>query len=232
MEKDYTVYRDAIRNAIVAIDDPEFESLLNVAIEELKLLYEKGKIRLANDAALTGLALELRVKQLFKDISIDVHDGRAPNLEDLILHPGEKSTTQKPIVVEVKSSKKPQIILRDLRQLDERVYDLSGEEKARKQGLEPEVVGMMTSPWTEVFTKPGRHPSPHKGAMIFNGPIGVPFKERGECMTNNNAPFVDKRNLCIIPFGTLLGYHQRIVNQEMMAYELWEMIHKTAGVLL
>ena len=176
------------------MNDLEFETLYSVTIQELKKVYEHGKIQLTDDTALSGLLLELRVKQLFSDITLDVRESRAPNLENITIQPSAEFRTKKPIVVEIKSSKYPQVSRSDLRQLDDWVYELSGEEIARKQGLKPELVGMQTFPWYEVFTKPGRHPYPHKGVMIFNGPLGIPFEERGECLNSESIQFVDKRD--------------------------------------
>jgi len=88
------------------------------------------------------------------------------------------------------------------------VFDLSGEEIARKEGLgggiDPKA--MMTH---GLISSKRRHPNPHRGVMIFNGPVGVQFSDRSVvCFNENDREFIEKRNFCIVAFGNLVEYEK------------------------
>ena len=143
---------------------------------QLRLLQKNSQLNLGDDKDLAALSLEIRVQRLFESVEFDIRPGREGK-EDFVIVARENDTPNNNLVVEVKSGKSGQIALMDLRQLDDWVFDLSGEEQARKHGLggNADVLALASA---GMFTSKSHHPTPHKGVMIFNGPLGIPFPER------------------------------------------------------
>jgi hypothetical protein len=128
----------------------------------------------------------------------------------------------------VKSSRRNGPGLSELRQLDDWVFRLSGEEKARKDGL--------SSP-SRIITGgfgggPVHHPSPHKGVFVFNGPLGKPFSDRDEkWLGPNELDFADSRNFCMLRFETLLNWSRLIEQGTVSLQEFWKLLHHTVGTM-
>lgn len=117
----------------------------------------------------------------------------------------------------------------DLRQLDDWVFDLSGEEQARKSGFggEFDALAMVTG---GLVSEPHRHPTPHKGVLIFNGPIGAHFSQRTTpCVQPNDAQFLQKRNFCVISLPKLIQNIGAIQTQLLTIDDFWERLHATSG---
>lgn len=210
---------------------PHYDDLLKEIKTALENLLEAGAIALGEDKDLTGTALEIRTRLLFEKLGFDIVRGR-PHLEDFIVRPLSGAEFQDPLVLEVKSSKKPNVSRDDLRQLDDWVFDLSGEQKARKEGLggEADAVAIFTSGY---FTSKKRHPTPHKGVMIFNGLAGKDFSERNRItyFDENDREFIEKRNFCIISLEVLIDYEKAFEKDKEMRVVFWERIHQTVGML-
>jgi hypothetical protein len=210
---------------------PPYEDLLKEIVATLESLSEKGAIVLGHDKDLTGKALEIRTRLLFRGMSFDIHAGRSA-LEDFIIPPPPDTQRKDPVVLEVKSSRKPHIGRDDLRQLDDWVFDLSGEEEARKEGLGGGPGRGLAVVTHGLMSDKTRHPTPYKGIMVFNGPIGTDFSERRDnCFDENDREFIEKRNLCIIPLKVLIDYLATFQKDEGTRLVFWERIHKTAGTL-
>ena len=210
---------------------PLYENVLKEIEKTLEVLSETGKIELGPDENLRGTPLEIRTRLLFEKMGFDIRQGHRSNLEDFIISPPTDAENNHPLVLEVKSSNRPNISRGDLRQLDDWVFDLSGEEKARKEGLGG---GLDTKAILSqgFFTTKRRHPTPYKGVMIFNGPIGINFSERNSiCFDENNREFIEKRDFCIIPLSVLIDYVKAFGEDKTIRLILWECIHKTRGML-
>lgn len=187
---------------------------------QLRLLQENGSLSLGDDKDLSGLPLEIRVQRLFESVEFDIRSGKEGK-EDFVIVAKENDTPKDNFVVEVKSGKNRPIDLKDLRQLDDWVFDLSGEGEARKHGLSVGVAGIITG---GLGLGPRRHPTPHKGVMIFNGPIGKPFSERsGPILHANQVEFARKRNFCVIGLEDLIS----LIEQGRAC--LWTTLHSTVG---
>jgi hypothetical protein len=172
-------------------------------LQQLKLLQQSGDLSLGPDKDLTGMSLELRVLQLFNQINLNISEGR-PGQEDFVVIPEPDDENKDNIVIEVKSARSPNPKIDDLRQLDDWVFDLSGEEEARKHGLGGglDTTAMVTR---GLMSSKKRHPTPHKGVLIFNGPVGTPFEERVSPILNpNQIDFVEKRNFCVVGLNNLI----------------------------
>jgi len=192
-----------------------FEDAENFLMKQLISIRNDGELELGDDKNLSGLSLELRVKELFENAGFLIHEGRK-GFEDFVISPDDDFKTKDKIVIEVKSSKSTIVKLDDLRQLDDWVFDLSGEEQLRKRGVK--TGGWNCGPQTV------RHPSPHKGLFIFNGPIGLSFEMRSESFIHpSQLNFLLSRNFCAISLQdliSLLGKEKTMV---------WETIHSTVG---
>lgn len=164
-------------------------------------------------------------------MGFQIQGGRKTNLEDFIVVPSKEFETQEPLVIEVKSKNKTRVSRDHLRQLDDRVFDLSGEEEIRKRRLPRNNKNTF---YITAGLPPGPdvHPTPHKGVLVFNGPIGVPFANRPQnCIHPNEMEFVEKRFFCIISFQRLLNVYNRFESREINKQQIWETIHKCSGLL-
>jgi hypothetical protein len=207
-----------------------YEKILSEVIAALDLLVDQGYLSLGEDCQLTGRPLEIRVRLLFEKMGLNAVEGRAGR-EDFTVAPPSDDFLQIPLVIEVKSSRKPQVTRDCLRQVDDWVYDLSQEEVARKQGLGGGVDDLATLTHGLSSTR-HRHPSPYKGVLIVNAPVGTPFECRTEsCVASNDIEFVEKRNFCVIPIQSLAHCCDAISAGQSNVIELWNRIHGTCGVL-
>jgi hypothetical protein len=78
-----------------------------------------------------------------------------------------------------------------------------------------------------------RHPNPHKGVLVFNGPLGMPFDRRpSSCIHPNDAEFVKKRHFSIISLQTLIARVRDIQSRVLNREDFWESIHATAGEII
>lgn len=223
--------RLAIRTYVQRLPTPLFDDVSKIVTSALESLAAEGLLQLGNDDRLTGPALEIRTRQILQEMGLNIQQGR-PGLEDFVVYPPTGASIDHPIVLEIKSSRQPEIKREDLRQLDDWVYDLSQEEQARKYGLGGGIdpMALITH---GLRTRKQYHPSPHKGVMIFNGPVGSPFADRvHSCLTQNHVEFVTKRNFCVIPFQQLIKYAELFKQRDLDSIKFWEKLHSTCGVLL
>jgi len=117
----------------------------------------------------------------------------------------------------------------DLRQLDDWVFDLSGEAQARRQGLGGGFDGLAML-MQGARTRRHRHPTPHKGILVFNGPVGTPLSQRTiTCLHSNDLAFVQTRNFCIISLAKLMESVQNIQANTLAPGNFWDSLHATAG---
>ena len=213
---------EELKQILLTAGKTEVESAKDYLLSQLRLLQQNGDLDLDQDKNLTGISLELRVKQLFQQAGFNIAEGR-PGQEDFLVTAEANDEYKDNIVIEVKSSRSPNPKLDDLRQLDDWVFDLSGEEKARKHGLGGgrDLLAMATN---GELSKPKKHPTPHKGILIFNGPIGIPFEQRiAPILHPNQVGFVEKRNFCVIGIDKLVA----LITQE--PEEVLSTLHTTVG---
>lgn len=230
MEPGLEPLRAAISKTVADLPSNEFTALHDAITEILKDLAKEGQVILSKDYTLHGPALEVRVEQLCRCMGFRIRRGR-PGLEDFCVdHPPEVEC-EDPLVLEVKASKDPWPSIDDLRQLDDWVFDLSGESVIRKRRAPPKGknIAYMTA---GLAPGPDRHPSPHKGVMVFNGPLGTPFDQRLQpCLCPGHQAFVEKRGFCVIPFGGLVGLSEYYARGASSIGRLWNMMHATNGIL-
>jgi len=236
MTDKYNPFRKSINKSLKAIETPLFGEIYGIFKSEIASLCEEGIIVFGKDYTLSGFALECRVKNIFKELSFEIDKGREV-MEDFVVKPPAEFEPLKPIVLEVKSSRKQHISRDQLRQLDDWVFALSGEQEARKYGLQGkggiDTLAFATNGLLTRKSRPRHHPTPHKGVFIFNGPIGTPFNKRiSNCLSPNDEDFVNSRDFCILPFGILLGYLEKYAIDSKVKKEFWEEIHGTSGLLL
>lgn len=217
-------------SAILTITDPYYDEINENIDQLLKKLYRSGKIKIKEDNYLSNGALEIRVEELFQIMGFQIRSGRKNNLEDFLVDPSKEFETQIPLVIEVKSSKGPCLLLDDLRQLDDRVFELSGEEEIRKRRALKDSKNIF---YITAGLPPGpdTHPTPHKGVLIFNGPLKVPFADRPKnCVHPNDRDFVEKRFFCIFPFSDIVEISKKISEGNLDKKQIWESIHQCSGL--
>lgn len=148
-----------------------------------------------NDYRLTGIPLEERVADLFGQAGFNVSPGR-PGKEDGLVQARADWIPQIAMVVEVKSTTtetKTGPTTDHLRQLDDYVFELSGEMEIRRRTLtrwknpllREQRIGTPEHGITYLDTAGAIpyspvHPAAYKGVLVFNGPTTTPFDERPE----------------------------------------------------
>jgi hypothetical protein len=164
-----------------------------------------------------------------EQMGLTVREGRTM-MEDLIVLVPQGAEPTYPLVVEVKSGKDPSPDKQALRELDDWVFDLSGEDLIRKMQHPGDAsVGLFTH---GMFTWRPHHPSPHKGVFIYNGPTYVPFEQRSpNWLGYNEEAFAKKRGFCVMALCTLINFADRVKNGAVQLDALWKLIHDTEGVL-
>lgn len=204
------------------------DSVLDAFKAVMDELARNGLIDLQDDYKLAGWALEIRVAHVLRGVGFAVQPGRR-DLEDYIVPPPSGMTPERPLVVEVKSGKQPGPDRESLRQLDDWVFDLSGEEHIRKGKIRTDTYWHKGVPiwWPQMH-----HPTPHKGLLIYNGPVGTPFGSRPHTwLGENERAFAEKRNFCVVSLPCLLTWYERAQSDTSTAATLWHEIHSTGGIL-
>lgn len=207
-----------------------FVEVLQAIEKELRRLAESGLLSLGADKDLTGESLEIKVLLLFKAMGIAIKRGRN-GFEDFVATPPTGATPNRPLVIEVKSDRKSTVQTEVLRQLDDWVFDLSQEEVARKEGLGGgfDLLSQYTG---GLLTDTYHHPSPHKGVLVLNAPLGNSFEQRAlPSLSADQVTFIQKRNFCIFPIQELIAIEQAIRQGRETVPDVWKAIHKTCGIL-
>lgn len=206
-----------------------FSEVSNAIGKELNRLSESGSLALGNDKDLTGESLEIRVFLLLRDMGIPIDRGRE-GLEDFVAKAPENTTPNIPLAIEVKSNRKPCVTREHLRQLDDWVFDLSQEEMARKKGLggKSDPVAMIHG---GLMTTTHHHPTPHKGVLVFNAPVGMLFEQRiSSPLGPDEIDFAIKRNFCVISIDALISASESIQQGHKNVLDIWQKIHETCGI--
>lgn len=137
-----------------------FDAIQAALVTEVQDLVEQDAFDLGHDHRLGGAALEARVFSLLRKMGLTVTT-ESPDLWDAVLGlPGGEPSKQ--CVLEVKSGKGVSPTRSDLRQLDDWVFELSGEEQARKQGLGGGI-DTLAMAHHGVLTSRQFHPTPAQG---------------------------------------------------------------------
>lgn len=228
---------DSIENFL----DKELEKHNDIFFEDLQAWFERkleslvneGKIFYRNDEYLGGKALEIKVRYILKQIGFKITFEK--NIDsDGIIKPNDTFKNKKPIVFEVKSGKTNSPSRTELRQLDDYIFELSGEEKARKEGLGES--GFKYNPLQGLYghglekREKLFHPTPHKGLMIFNNTSGAFFKDNFLFELGfNESEFSNKRDICVLSYKELIDYSELVLDGKMMLEDLWNLIHETVG---
>jgi hypothetical protein len=232
-----------IPNSMDNFLDKELEKYKDISFEDLESWFESkmeklvndGKIFYRNDEYLGGKALEIKVRHILKQIGFKIMFEK--NIDsDGIIHHNDGFHLKKPIVLEIKSGKSNCPSRTQLRQLDDYIFELSGEEKARKEGLGE--TGLKYDPLQSIYgnnlkkQKKLYHPTPHKGLMIYNNTEGSFFKENFVFeLGYNEKEFSVKRDICILSYKEFLELSKPIIENEMPLEYLWDLIHKTVGTI-
>lgn len=195
-------------------------------------LVQKRIVHLKPDHKLGGKGLEVRVRLILEDMGLTVCDGREKNLEDLVVPVPDFAKPSIPLVVEVKSGRKQLGPAREaLRELDDWVFELSGEAKIRKNVYEK------VDP-NRTYFSPGAlqprpsHPNPHKGVLVYNGPVDQPFEERpSQILGPNEKEMAENRSFCVISLPCLLSWLGACKKSQEAVREFWDRVLVCHGEL-
>lgn len=228
----YSGFRKAIKQELQELDLPKIAEVRKALDKELHELLRDGVVLPGLLHKLGGKELELYVWYIFDDMGLKVELKKCDESkwDGIVLHFGELEP-QKPIVLEVKSGGGKSPKMDNLRQLDDWVFQLSGEEKARKNGLGGEAT-LTTIATGGRFVDKYYHPTPYKGVMVFNGQLGKCFEDRdGDWLEENQSEFVQARDFCIIPLECLICWSEQCKENSTTVGDFWSKIHSTSGIL-
>lgn len=170
---------------------------------------------------LSGNLLMFEVHNIFRSFGGEIVDPGGKDTHDGIVHYKKYK-----FVLEIKSHETKGALLKDLRQLDDYVFTLSGEEKMRKE--RPEQVICLI--WGKVHIEPSsRPPDPHRGVFIINHCYLK--KERCNPFHHNIIKFAEKRALCLIDWPTFLNIKKKFDKGILSSDEIFEKIYNTWGIL-
>ena len=184
--------------------DREFNKVLKEFIKDKNVDYG------VPDEALTGKYLEWKINEIFKEMGANLTTEETAIAHDgIIVYHGlkDKDLILK-FVLEIKSHKKHGAIIDDLRELDDWVFCVSGEEKARK-----ERIYVCEAHW--ILGQPAeaggyfQHPDPHKGVLILNHDTKNKVDDRCVPFGPSAIAFAETRNFCLIDFPTFLSLYER-----------------------
>jgi len=209
--------------------------------DELRSLFDNTLQEFINDGTvcfedhrfIVSRALEIEVERIL--VGLDFKFTKNGDVDcDLIINAQDSFINKTPIVVEIKSGKSFSPSRHQLRQLDDWVFELSGEAKARKEGLGKG--GPVYDPQAKIYgsnliRQPKlHHPTPHKGLMIYNNSEGIHFTGVPFTLGYNELEFCKKRNFCVMSFSQFYEITTKIKNDEFSANSFWTKIHNTQGV--
>jgi hypothetical protein len=228
----YSGFRKVIKQELQKLKLPEMREVRKALDKELRELLRDGVVYPGPFHKLGGKDLEIYVRHIFDDMGFKVELKKCDESKwDGIILPFTGLGPQKPMVLEVKSSDKKSPKMDDLRQLDDWVFQLSGEEKARKGKLPGGIPVTTVNGVTAAFGWMG-HPEPYKGVFVFNGQLGVPFKNRvSDWLEQNQSEFIQLRDFCIISLECLICWYEQCKENDTIAQYFWSNIHSTCGVL-
>ena len=216
------------------ISNNSYNSLLKQFKKFIEIMAINGVVELGDDFKLKDDLLEIRVGLLFKYAGMEVIDVRYKKKQDFIIEPLKESGFYIPLVIEVKSSGKAWPKLDDLRQLDDWVFDLSGEKGIRKHGYK-----LWNKPRSKISGRaigavqpPLIHPERYKGVFVFNGPTNQPFKERSrDWVVAEQKQFVKDRGFCMISLESLIRWAEACHGDDGHLKLFWQKIYETNGIL-
>ena len=210
--------KDRVRELVVGLGVKSAQDLLLIVRKEVEALAGEGVLDLGPPFTAGGDVLEFFVKHAFRKGGFQVADG-PPGEHDALIQPPANATVKMPVVLEIKSAKVSTPARADLRQLDDWVFDLSGEAKIRRGG-------------TMSINEFGRWLTRHKGMLVFNGPLGAPFHQRAsDWLGQNEAVFAEKHHLCVARFDHVLEWCALAEADESRRLLFWKTIAQTGGPL-
>ena len=175
------------------------------------------------------------------------HEPRGKYKEDLLLEAPTDCVPQNKIVVEVKSTivkRKKSPATEDMRELDDWVFDLSGEKDIRSRSLTrwknpvliEQHIGTAAQGITFLETAGAIpyspvHLSPVKGLLVFNGPTTTPFDKRDvDWLGYNEREFAGIRSFCVLSLESLLHWVDACDDNDNLNRVFWRTLHETSGL--
>jgi len=223
---------DTLATLIVKSKIENYDELLRQFRHALENLAQKGVVKFGPDYKLGGDILAIRVQLILSTMGLSVTSGRE-SLEDLIVAAPKFAANSYPypLVMEVKSGKWPSPTREHLRQLDDWVFELSGEGEIRRSGLEKYQPNRSYVSIGAIQPAP-THPKPHKGVFVYNGPLSKPFDQRPHPMlSKNEEEFSVKRSFCVISLPCLLSWASACKKSSELVEQFWFQVQTCMGEL-
>ena len=221
---------DALAELVEASQLRDYEELQCRFGRALDELVQRGTVRLGPDHELGGDGLTVRVRLVLEEMGLTVRVGRE-KLEDLVVSVPDFAEPSIPLVVKVKSGKQPGPSRTNLRQLDDWVFELSDESRVRKLGIQNQGHRRNWLSKGAVQAAP-IHPTPHKGVLLYNGPLGQPFEDRATSILNaNETEFAIARSFCVISMPCLLSWALGCAESPNVLETFWSEVQSCMGEL-
>ncbi len=223
---------DAITALVEASKVRSFDKLYEQFEDAIYGLVQKEVVHLKSDYQLGGRALEIRVRLILEGMRLIVRNGRNSTAEDWIVDVPSFALNSMPLVIEVKSGRKGVGPTQEnLRQLDDWVFELSGEDKIRKRGYIKQDPNRSYKTKGAIQPLP-THPSPHKGVFLYNGPLDTVFEQRKTPMLSpNEKQFAEKRSFCVISLNCLLSWSAACKESSEILKDFWHRVQACTGEL-
>ena len=223
-----------LKDLIVENNYKYFDNVEDTFKKYLDKLVKEEVIHFKEVKFLGSFALEIKIRHLLSEIGFTLENKLMVDC-DTIIKPEKHFRIDKPIVIEIKSGKSLSPSRDNLRQLDDWIFELSGEELARREGLGKDEYKYqpITSPMGRYFVRQNKiyHPTPHKGLMIYNSVEGHHFNGIPLKLEFNELEFCKKRNICVLSFAQLTAFHSHLISGKMSMDSFWATIHRTTGCL-
>ncbi len=155
---------------------------------------------------LTGPELEREVRTVFLELGATLVDQGGRDNHDGYFHYGPDDRQVFRFVLETKSTTRRPANLEMVRQLDDWVYQLSGEEWARKHGSKINGLALLTD---GLGTSAAQHLKPHRGVLVLNHCCMKPLP-RPEPFPGKVVEFAQTRAFCLLTWPDLLLLRRRV----------------------
>jgi len=176
---------------------------------------------------LTGPELEREVHTVFLQLGATLVDQGGRDNHDGYFHYGPDDRQVFRFVLETKSTTRRPANLEMVRQLDDWVYQLSGEEWARKHGSKINGLALLTD---GLGTSAAQHLKPHRGVLVLNHCCMKPLP-RPEPFPGKVVEFAQTRAFCLLTWPDLLDLRHMVTEARVSGQDVLRAVWATFGVL-
>jgi hypothetical protein len=221
----------AAAELVASCDNPEYDFLQERFTSVLDELAESGDLNFGSDYSLGDKALETRVRLILKDMGFSARKGRR-SYEDIVVDVPEFAKPSIPLVIEVKSGNKPPGRAA-LRELDDWVFELSGESRNRGLGVENQGQNRNWVSKGAIQATPFA-PAPQKGVLIYSIRRKEAYDDPLHSQNQphfNDVEFAKARSFCIVSLPCLLSWMYECETSPSGAQDFWRTVQSCSGIL-